>query len=68
MPRARAHITGLLGAHQRQIERVAELERLIAEVSLIARIALIHSSGAAPFFLSSCSKRRLKCFESIIPT
>ncbi len=34
MPRARAHITGLLDAHQRQVDRIAELERLIAEVGI----------------------------------
>jgi hypothetical protein len=35
MPRARAHIAELLQAHERQFERIAELERLISEVSLI---------------------------------
>ena len=33
MPRARAHIQNLLDAHQAQIERIAELERLIAEAT-----------------------------------
>ncbi|KAL7422483.1 hypothetical protein Q5752_003131 [Cryptotrichosporon argae] len=33
MPRARAHITNLQDAHQRQKARIAELERLIVEAS-----------------------------------
>ncbi|KAK8854665.1 hypothetical protein IAR55_003404 [Kwoniella newhampshirensis] len=33
MPRARAHVTNLLDTHHRQAERLAELERLIAEAN-----------------------------------
>lgn len=33
MPRAKKHIRELLDEHQTQVDRVAELERLIQEVS-----------------------------------
>lgn len=33
MPRARAHITSLIEQHHRQVERIAELEALIAEAT-----------------------------------
>lgn len=32
MPRARAHISELIDAHHLQVERIAELEQLIAQV------------------------------------
>lgn len=35
MPRARRHIQELLDEHEMQVDRVAELERLIQEVCLV---------------------------------
>lgn len=37
MPRARAHISGLAERHEMQMERIAALERQIAEVRLAVR-------------------------------